>query len=177
MAGALRRSSIDSKSGTGMSPGSSPGASPAPSTVTPPSRARRTTASTSSTLAAPLMTYWRMASGEQPAFTSATTRKVSSTLAVCAESPLASDGAIVSLIASCKAAACTRACWRMSSVCRCSPKVRTCKNERIDQRARNADAAVLRERCAQDLEIVEEILHRTIRRQRLRQLVLPAPSV
>ena len=32
-----------------------------------------------------------------------------------------------SAIASCKAAACTRACWRISSVCRCSPNVRTCK--------------------------------------------------
>ena len=34
-------------------------------------------------------------------------------------------GAMVSATASCKAAARTRACWRMSSVCRWRPKVRT----------------------------------------------------
>jgi len=72
--------------------------------VTPPSRARRITASTSSTDDAPLITYWRTASGEQPCLTSATARKVSSTLAVCAESR-GQRGAMVSLIASCNAAA------------------------------------------------------------------------
>ncbi len=53
MAGALRRSSIDSKSGTGIKPGSRS----VPSTRTPPRRARRTTAKTSSTEEAPLITY------------------------------------------------------------------------------------------------------------------------
>ena len=38
------------------------------------------------------MTYWRMTSGEQPSLISATTRKVSSTLAVSAERPRGSDG-------------------------------------------------------------------------------------
>ena len=50
MRGALRRSSMDSKSGTGIRPGSPP----RPAISTPPSRASQITAVTSSTEDAPL---------------------------------------------------------------------------------------------------------------------------
>jgi hypothetical protein len=70
---------MDSNSGTGISPGSAPSSSPPPHAAQPrqPHHGQHIFHD-----AAPLMTYWRIASGEQPFLTSATTRKVSSTLAV-----------------------------------------------------------------------------------------------
>ncbi len=48
------------------------------------------------------------------------------------------------------------------------------QDQRIDQRARDAHAAIRSQRGAQRLQIVDEILHRAVGRQRLRQLVLAA---
>ena len=48
------------------------------------------------------------------------------------------------------------------------------QNERIDERARDADSAVCGKRSAQGLEIVEKILDRAVGRQRLRQFFMSA---
>ena len=157
-------------------PASTPDRLAAPSTFTPPSRASRTTASTSSTVAAPLITYCRIASGEQPCLVSATTRNVSSTLDVSADNSRAAPAPPCPQSPLSAPCACTRACCRMSSVCRCSPNVRTCRSQRIDQRARNPQPAIGGQRRAQHLQIVQELLRRAVRRQRLRQLVAVLPQ-
>ena len=51
------------------------------------------------------------------------------------------------------------------------------QNERIDERARDADAVVRCQRGAQHFKIVEKLIDRAVGRQHLRQLVLPCESV
>ena len=61
----------------------------------------------------------------------------------------------------------------MSSVCRCSPKVRTCRiSGSISVRAMRIPP-LRRERLAQHLQVVEKLFHRAVGGQHLRQLVLP----
>ena len=138
-------------------------ASPEPSTVTPPSRASRTTASTSSTVAAPLITYWRIASGEQPSLTSATTRKVSSTLAVSRGEPAGQrrrDGVADRLLQ--RRGMNARMLADVERV-QMQAEGAHLQDERIDERARDADAAVCRQRSAQRFQIVEKLLRRSSR--------------
>src|SRR5205814_1743886 len=88
--GQLRKSSIDSKSGTGISPGSPRRESAA--TRTPHASASHTSLSTSPAPRAPLMTWLRIASGGNSLFNSATARKPSSTADVSAEGGGGRDG-------------------------------------------------------------------------------------
>ena len=80
---AARNASIDSKSGTGISPGSSSMAA----SCTPQNAARRSTAKTSSSDSAPLITYCRIAAAGYVFFSSAIALKVCNTSSDCSENP------------------------------------------------------------------------------------------
>ena len=105
------------------------------------------------------MTYWRMVSGLQPALTSATARRVSMTSRVSALSGAGDVAGVFS--APCggffEGLPVERACWRTSRVCKWSPKVRTSRMSGSSESLGEAQAVVVGQAAAQDVEVVMEL--------------------
>jgi hypothetical protein len=163
---------MDSKSGTGIRPGSRPSLQP----CTPPSRASRTTASTSSTCRAAddvLANRLRRAAGldlgnhaerfqarwrfPRRGCRAARRHGVGDRLLQC--------GGVNARV--------------LANVERVQMQAEGAhlQDERIDERARDAQAAILGQRGAQGFQIVEKLIDRAVGGQHLRQLLLPCASV
>ena len=80
---------------------------------------------------------------------------------------------MVSAIASCKAAACTLGVLANVERVQMKAKGAHLQDERVDEGAGDAQAAVGGQRGAQRLKVVEKLIDGTVSGQHLRQLVLP----